>query len=149
MAASILTAILMDLDFDNATDRIERLRNCQFDKAERSMGGPWVDSIVTERFNLFPTASCYVTSALRQGCLVHGGHRVHDGVQPLCKWHKGGKAATYKGAYVEVATAADAASQLGDRFCTECFPMLPASLQLQVVDAYALRPASQAADTTS
>ena len=38
MAAAILCCILMDLDLDDSMDRIDRLRNVQFDKMTRNIG---------------------------------------------------------------------------------------------------------------
>ena len=143
MAASLLVSLLMDEDIDAAMHRVDSLRNVQFDKAWRSMGGTWMDVLVNEPCTVHAESDCYLASMSRPTATV-----IHAGVtlqpehglpkQHLCKWKRQGYRPGRDNQVV--LETPEEARNFSSSFCQDCLSKLAASRRAQVKKAFDTKP---------
>ena len=132
----------MGISFEEAKDIIDQTRNVRFEgrhAGNRSMEGPWIGDVLREGVTIaeVPTGFSSRTSQ-QQAAVVHATTSVSGGTKPICQWRRGAAGKHDLSAdTVTVESIEEAANQLGGRFCSNCEPLLKASLRIRVGQLWA------------
>ena len=117
--------------------RVDSLRNMQLDRAWKTQGGQWLDTLVEEACLAYPRSDHYLASTARPSFAV-----IHAGIaglpdHPLCKSTKGSDGAASKKHTVKLDSPLDALD-FGSTFCQECLARLPVSRMSEVMTVFGL-----------
>ena len=136
MVAALLGSTLMGICFEEAKKIINQTRNVKFGgmhEEQRDMEGPWIYELLREGTisEVVPTGySCRVTHPGQM--LVHATASGKDATWPICRWEKGDAGErNFKATTITVEGMGQAADQFAGRFCSNCEPLLRASLRLR------------------
>jgi len=150
MAATLLSARLMNISFTEALDNIRQTRNIHFDKGESRMQGPWMNIVLSEEVarTVAPTGFSQWTttrvtapegqpSRASQHKMIHAIIVDEEIMKPICCWKKDTQWEALRRYGNAVASIEEAESQFGGKFggkfCADCESMLQASLKIKVV----------------
>ena len=138
VAAAVLASSLMDISFERAKYIISQVRNVDFKgKSEEEMQRGW-DTILRETVSSTPSPTGFTCRNSSPGeVVVHATRMIANNLEPICRWKKGvaGKQ-DFKRGTITVPTIEQAANQFSGTFCTNCIPLLRASLALDVKRYY-------------
>ena len=130
----------MGIKLEEAKDLINQTRNVEFEGMQLGhygMEGPWIGEVLQEGAVVAeePTGfSCRV--AHPEHVVVHTSAAGKGDIGPIRRWKKGaGQGKDWRDCKDDITTVEDieqAAEQFGGSFCSECEPLMRASLRHQV-----------------
>jgi hypothetical protein len=138
VAAAVLASSLMNISFERAKYIISQVRNVDFrGKSEEELQRGW-GTILHEAVPTTPSPtgfSCRTSNP--DEVVVHATRTVANSLEPICRWKKGAAGRQdFKRNTMTVSTIEEASNQFSGTFCASCFPLLRASLALEVKRYY-------------
>ena len=124
----------MSISFERAKYIISQVRNVDFrGKSEEEMQRGW-GAILHEAVPTTPSPtgfSCRTSNP--DEVVVHATRTVANSLEPICRWKKGAAGRQdFKRDTMTVSTIEEASNQFSGTFCANCFPLVRASLALDV-----------------